>query len=103
MENTNIDARKLTTQQQQEKRDIAIKLWKKGMAIKEISEIVGVHSSTIYAWKNRYIKNGKKGIKILKRGREKGANKTLTNLQERKIINKLIDNNPQQLKFKFAL
>ena len=42
MENTNIDARKLTTQQQQEKRDIAIKLWKKDMAIKEISKIVAV-------------------------------------------------------------
>ncbi|HIP55069.1 MAG TPA: helix-turn-helix domain-containing protein [Sulfurimonas autotrophica] len=44
------------------------------MAIKEISEIVGVHSSTLYAWKNRYIKDGKEGIKILKRGREKVAN-----------------------------
>ena len=45
------------------------------MAIKEISEIVAVHSSTIYAWKNRYIRDGKKGIKILKIAREKGVNK----------------------------
>ena len=103
MENINTDARKLTTEQQQEKRDIAIKLWKKDMAIKEISEIIGVHSSTIYAWKNRYIRDGKKSIKISKRGREKGANKTLTELQEGKIIRKLINSSPQQLQFKFAL
>lgn len=103
MENTNIDARKLTTQQQQEKRNIAIKLWKKDISIKEISEIIGVHSSTIYAWKNRYIRNGKEAIVIAKRGREKGANKTLTQIQEEKIIRKLIDTNPEQLQFKFAL
>ena len=103
MENVEIDARKLSTEQQQEKRNIAIKLWKKNISIKEIAEIVGVHSSTIYTWKNRYIREGSKAVKIAKRGREKGANKTLTNEQEEKIIRKLIDTNPQQLQFKFAL
>jgi len=75
----------------------------KNISIKEIAEIVGVHSSTIYTWKNRYIREGSKAVKIAKRGREKGANKTLTNEQEEKIIRKLIDTNPQQLQFKFAL
>ena len=103
MENIEIDARKLSTEQQQEKRNIAIKLWKKGISIKEISEIIGVHSSTIYAWKNKYIREGSKAVKIAKRGRKKGANKTLSNEQEEKIIRKLIDTNPQQLQFKFAL
>ena len=103
MENIEIDARKLSTEQQQEKRNIAIKLWKKNISIKEIAEIVGVHSSTIYAWKNKYIREGSKAVKIAKRGREKGANKTLSNEQEEKIIRKLIDTNPQQLQFKFAL
>jgi len=40
---------------------------------------------------------------VEKRGRVKGANKTLTQEQENKIIRKLIDTNPEQLKFKFAL
>ena len=76
MENIKIDARKLSTEQQQEKRNIAIKLWKKKISIKEIDEIVGVHSSTIYAWKNKYIREGSKAVKIAKRGREKDNKKT---------------------------
>jgi len=103
MENTNIDARKITTQQQQEKRDIAIKLLDKNLAIKEIAQIVGVHQSRIYDWRSKYKKDGKKAIKIAKRGRSKGANKTLSNEQEEKIIRKLIDTKPEQLQFRFAL
>lgn len=98
-----IDARKATTEQQQEKRNIAIKLLKKELPVKEIAEIVGVHPSRIYDWRCKYNKAGKKGISIGQRGRKKGANKSLSDEQERHIIRQLIDTTPQQLKFKFAL
>lgn len=98
-----IDARKLTTQQQQEKRNIAIKLLRKSMPIKEIAEIVGVHPSRIYDWRAKYKRDGKRGISIGQRGRKIGAHKSLSTEQEQQIIRQLIDTNPQQLKFKFAL
>ena len=98
-----IDARKVTTQQQQEKRNIAIKLLKKSMPIKEIAEIVGVHPSRIYDWRAKYKRDGKRGISIGQRGRKTGENKSLSPEQEQQIIRQLIDTNPQQLKFKFAL
>jgi len=97
------DARKITTQEQQEKRNIAIRLLKKEMPIKEIAEIIGVHPSRIYDWRTKYKKDGNRGIIIGQRGRKKGANKSLTSKQEQQIIRQLIDTNPQQLKFKFAL
>jgi len=98
-----IDARKATTQQQQEKRNIAIKLIEKGLAIKEIAEIVGVHPSRVYDWRAKYKKNGEKGIAIGQRGRKAGTNKTLSTQQEQQIIRQLIDKTPEQLQFKFAL
>ena len=98
-----IDARKITTQQQQEKRNIAIKLLRKSMPIKEIAEIVGVHPSRIYDWRAKYKRDGKIGISIRRRGRKIGAHKSLSAEQEQQIIRQLIDTNPQQLKFKFAL
>lgn len=97
------DARKLPTATQQEKRDIAIKLREKGESNRDISELLGVHSCTISQWYSKYKKNGKKGIEIKKRGRQKGEGKKLTQEEEALIIRMLIDNNPQQLQFKFAL
>ena len=98
-----IDGRKATTEQQQEKRNIAIKLLKREIPIKEIAEIVGVHPSRIYDWRSKYNKDGKKGISIGQRGRRTGANKSLSADQEARIIRMLIDTTPEQLKFKFAL
>ncbi len=63
-----IDARKVTTQQQQEKRNIAIKLLRKSMPIKEIAEIVGVHPSRIYDWRAKYKRDGKKVFRLDKEG-----------------------------------
>ena len=72
------DGRKATTEQQQEKRNIAIKLLKTHMTIREIAQIVGVHPSRIYDWRSKYNKDGKKGISIGQRGRRTGANKSLS-------------------------
>ena len=103
MEKNKIDARKLSTEVQQEKRNIAIRLWKKKEPINKIAHIVGVHPSTIYGWKNKYLREGENSITIKQRGRQKGVQKSLSPIQEQSIINKLVDTTPQQLKFKFAL
>jgi len=97
-----IDARKLKTDAQQEKRMIAVKLRNKGMSNQEIAEIVNVHHTTVSKWYSKY-KQDKKAIVIQKRGRKKGACKRLTLEDEQQIIRQLIDKNPQQLQFKFAL
>ena len=97
-----IDARKLTTQAQQEKRNIAVKLREKGISNYEVASIVGVHHATVSQWYSKYKKN-KKELQIKARGRRKGDGKKLSADQENKIIRLLIDQTPEQLKFKFAL
>lgn len=97
-----IDARKLKTEAQQEKRNIAIKLREKGIENQEVAQIVGVHHSTVSKWYSKY-KKDKRALRILQRGRKKGACKRLSTDEEQKIIRLLIDKNPQQLQFKFAL
>ena len=102
MNNEKIDARKIDTKAQQEKRNIAMKLREKGMKNLEVADIVGVHHCTISQWYSKY-KKDKKLIVVAKRGRVKGSNKRLGEEQESKIIRMLIDTTPEQLKFKFAL
>lgn len=98
-----IDARKLSTEVQQEKRNLAVKLIDRGMSVKEIAQLVGVHTSRIYDWKAKYKRFGKQALKIGRRGRRLGDKKRLTPDQEKLIQRKLIDTNPSQLQFKFAL
>ena len=51
MKNERIDARKLTTEQQQEKRNIAAKLFQRDLPVKEIMEILDITQGVVYAWK----------------------------------------------------
>ena len=59
-----IDARKLSTDAQQQIRYQVIRLRKQGRKHEEISAITGVHRSTCVAWWNRYNNDGKKAFKI---------------------------------------
>lgn len=98
-----IDARKLTPRELSEKRKIAIRLREKGIPNKEVAEIVGISAQTISTYYSKYKKDGKKVFKVKSAGRPKNVGKILSNEQEQQIIRQLIDTNPQQLKFKFAL
>lgn len=98
-----IDARKLTTEEQQLLRNQAIMLRKKGKKYREISEITGINPSTVCTWWNNYKREGQKALKIKKRGRELGANRNLTPDQEKEIQRTIRDKAPNQLKFPFAL
>jgi transposase len=96
-------ARKVDKETLQFLRNRAIALREKGISNLEVAEILGVSRITTSKWYSKYKKDGKSGLKVQKVGRPKESGKTLTNEQEQKIIRMLIDTNPSQLQFKFAL
>lgn len=98
-----IDARKLSTEAQQQLRNQAIRLRKAGRKYKEIADITGVNRSTISVWYNAYLQNGRAAIVIKKRGRPKGSCRTLTPEQEKELKKAMRDKCPDQLKLPFAL
>nr|WP_321395686.1 IS630 family transposase [uncultured Desulfobacter sp.] len=97
------DARKLSTEAQQELRDLAIRLRESGKKYKEIAAIIQVQPSTICSWYKAYEREGKKALKIKKRGRPSGACMTLTDKQSKEIQKNIQDKCPDQMKFDFAL
>lgn len=98
-----IDARKLPTEAQQELRNQAIRLKKAGRTYEQVAEITGVQPTTICAWYKAYERDGKKAIKIKKRGRPKGSCRTLSSDKEKEVQKIIRDKCPDQLKFPFAL
>ena len=98
-----IDARKLSTDAQQQIRYQVIRLRKQGRKHTEISAITGIHRSTCIAWWNLYKKEGKKALKIKKRGRPVGSCRRLNQEQAEEIQKSICDNCPDQLKLPFAL
>jgi len=97
------DARKFTTETQEQLRKQAIRLRKQGKTHKEIAEIIGVHKDTIWKWWKKYQTEGEKGLKVQTRGRREGAQRSLDISQELKIQKLIRDNTPDQLKLTFAL
>lgn len=97
------DARKLNKEVQQQLRNQAIRLRKKGMTYRDIAEIVGVNYDTVGRWYRDYKKYGAQGIKIKQRGRKQGDQRTLTPEQEKRIQKAIVDKDPDQLKLPFAL
>jgi len=98
-----IDARKHNQQTQYELRKQLVRLRKQGLPNKTAAELVGIsanHASTIW---QKYQRGGIKAIKPGIRGRQIGAQRTLSQEQESAVQNLLIDKNPLQLKLPFAL
>jgi transposase len=101
MENT--DARKHSPETQHHIRKQIIRLRGKGYSNRAVAEGVGIsesHASTIW---QRYKKEGNKAIKLCKRGRRTGDQRTLSYDQETQIQKALIDKTPDQMKLPFAL
>ena len=96
------DARTLSPSAQEEKRKLAIKLWKKGELIKAIAEIVGVSFQAVSGWVNRYQREGPSSLKSKKRG-PKNGNRSLSPDQERQIQKLIVDKSPDQLKLDYVL
>lgn len=81
----------------------AIKMRERGMAQKEIAELLGVHKSTVCTWCTTYEREGEAFFAVKKPGKKKGTGKRLTAEQEKQIQNLIIDKTPNQLRFDFAL
>ncbi len=98
-----IDTRKLKPEVLQQIRHQAIRLRKKGLTYKAISEVIDVHYSTICGWWKVYEKEGTKGIRLKSRGRKQGTKRTLKPEQEKELQKIIEDKEPDQLKLPFAL
>jgi len=97
------DARTLKIAAQQELRNQVVRMRKKGMKNPEVAVLVGLSPTTTSGIWSKYKKGGMKAITIQKRGRREGEKKHLSQEQEAKLIKRLIDTTPKQLKFKFVL
>ena len=78
-----IDARKLSTEAQQQLRNQAIRLKKAGRTYKEIAEITGVHGTTACKWYKAYLRGGKTAVTIKKPGWTKSILKFLNELKKK--------------------
>ncbi len=97
------DARKLSTDAQQQIRYQVIRLKKQRRTHEEISKITGVHRSTCSQWWSLYRAQGRKALKIKKRGRPPGSCRTLSPEQEKELRKAIHDKCPDQMKLPFAL
>ena len=97
------DARKLSTDAQQEIRYQVIRLKKQGHKRSEISSITGVHPGTISKWCSLYKSGGRKALKIKRRGPQPGTTRTLEPDQEKELQKAIHEKCPDQMKLPFAL
>lgn len=99
----NEDSRKLSPAAQEEKRKLAIKIWKTGLSQKEVAEIVGTTPQTMSGWVKRYREKGSSALRSRKRGTEVGATRHLSEAQEKHLQKLIIDKTPDQLKMAYVL
>ena len=99
----NTDARALSPQTQYELRKQIIRFRKKGMANKDVAEVIGTTPSHVSAIWQTYQHGGIEAIKPKVRGRRFGAQRRLTAEQETAVQKLLVDKTPDQLKLPFAL
>ena len=98
-----IDARKHSPQTQYEMRKQVIRLRSKGFLNKDVAEGVGISVGRASKIWQSYKKEGSKAIRLGRRGRREGENRTLNKEQEAKLKRDLIDKMPDQFKLAFAL
>lgn len=94
------NAVKLSPEAQYEIRKSIIRLWKKGKKDDEIAETLDVSERHVRSVKKQYSEGGIEAIKPQKRGRSVGEKRILSSEQEKEIQQIIVDNNPEQLKFK---
>ena len=98
-----IDARKHSPQTQYEIRKQVIRLRKRDLQNKVVAEGLGISVGRASKIWQSYKKEGSKAIKLGRRGRRTGEQRTLSSDQESELRKALIDKTPDQLKLPFAL
>lgn len=97
-----IDARSLTTDQQEQLRIKAVEMARKGMTHQMIADEIGVARPTVTKWLGMKRAGGMRALRAGKKGRPKGSGK-LNGAQAREIAELVADKNPEQLKLPFVL
>lgn len=97
----NKDGRKKTKEAQKEIRMLAIHHWKKHGNMLEVVRIFGVSYPAIRKWVKKYKAGGTKDLEGDERGRPEG--KEMSAKQEKNIIFKISNRQPEQLKLSFGL
>ena len=98
-----IDARKLTAQQQEEKRSLAVKLYEEGYTQARVGELLGVSRESVGRWCRKVSQQGNKALKSKRRGRVTGMGRHLNAEDEAHIKRLIVEKRPDQLKMPFAL
>ena len=95
------DGRTKTKETQKEIRLLAIAHWKEHGNMLEVVRIFGVSYPAIRKWVKKYKEGGTKELTVDERGRPQG--KELSVKQEKNIILKISNKQPEQLKLSFGL
>ena len=98
-----IDARTITGKALQLLRTQTIRLLQTGKTQDEVAGLTGVSRFTVGKWWRAYQADPETGLKVKKRGRQKGADCTLNETQAKEIQKLICDKSPDQLKLAFAL
>lgn len=93
------EAVRLSPAEQYEIRKNIIRLSEQGKTNEEISEILDVSLRHVQNTRKQYKVGGMAAIEPKTRGRRQGAKRTLTPAQEKGIMQILVDQTPDQLKF----
>jgi transposase len=97
------DARKLSSEAQQERRRQVIRAYKRGVNRHRIAQQVGLSYTAVRMIVNRYQDQGMGGLASGRRGRPPASGRSLTAAQEEHIQRLIRDQRPEQLKMDFAL
>src|ERR1035437_10364636 len=95
------DGRKKNKEAQKEIRILAINHWKKTGNMLETARIFNVSYPAVRKWVKKYQDGGSKDLETDERGRPVG--KELVAAQEKKIIWKISNKQPEQMKLSFGL
>lgn len=98
-----IDARTITGKALELLRKQAIRICKTGKTQAEVAALLGVARLTVGIWWRAYQASPENGLKVKKRGREIGADRTLNESQAKEIRQLICDKSPDQYKLDFAL
>jgi len=101
-----VDARRMSRSGQEDLRRRGMEMLKAGISQTQVARNLGVHRQCVIRWKKRLEQfDFEQAVKDEKRGPKPGNNKraVLTAAQQKSIRQTIIDKNPAQLKFDFAL
>jgi transposase len=76
---------------------------KRGVPNKEVAELVGLPPQTTSEYYSRYRREGEAFFRVRQAGKPKKSGQKLSDEEQAKIVRLLVDKNPRQLQFRFAL